>query len=285
MMLKFSVNEGIYGKESLKKSITRIANFGYDGVELAGEPHILKVKNVTNLLEAFGLEISSICGIYTIDRDLSNTDSLKRADGIQYVKDCITFASDLNAKIVIVVPSPIGKKRSTIPLFEEWKLACESIYELGQFAADLGVQLVVEALNRYETYLVNKIGQALKLCNEVGLETVGVMIDTFHMNIEDNSIPDAIRKIGNKLFHVHIADSNREAAGFGHIDFNSILKALIEINYNGYITMEFVTPKSEMFGKNTSLSGNEMFNLHTSQSINHIKKTLSQILTPTHIEV
>lgn len=271
-MLKYSVNEGIYGQEPLGASIERIAHFGYDGVELVGEPYSLKVKFVRSLLKSHGLEASSICGIYTLDRDLSNIDPSVRENAIRYVKDCVVFASELGAKIVIVVPSPVGKKSPTAPFNEEWRLACESIHNIGQFAAGLGVQLAIEALNRYETYLINKISQSLKLRNEVDLENVGVMVDSFHMNIEEMSIAEEIKKAASQLIHVHIADSNREAAGFGHIDFRSLLQALINIKYKGYITMEFVPPKIESHIEDFLTAENEIFNLHTGQSINYIKK-------------
>jgi len=277
-MLKYSVSEGIYGQEPLEVSLERIARFGYNGVELAGEPYSLKVKFVRDLLKVHGLEASSICGQYnTPDRDLSNTDPSMRANAIRYVKNCITFASELGAKIVIVVPSPVGKKNPTVSLNEEWRLACESIYRVGQFAADLGVQLAIEALNRYETYLINKIEQALKLRDEVNLENVGVMIDSFHMNIEEKSIPEEIKKAASHLIHVHIADSNREAAGFGHIDFRSLLQALIKIKYRGYITMEFVPPKPGYYIEDSPTTKNEIFNLHTSQSINYMKKLYQEL--------
>jgi len=113
----------------------------------------------------------------------------------------------------------------------------------------------------------------------VNLENVGVMIDSFHMNIEENSIPEEIKKATNHLIHVHIADSNRKAAGFGHIDFRSLLQALIDIKYKGYITMEFVPPKPKYYeeGSFTAAAENEIFNLHTSQSINYIKKLYQEL--------
>ncbi len=272
-MFKYSVNEGIYGEEPLKASIERIAHFGYDGVEISGDPYNLNVKAVKELLKANGLEASSICGVYTQERDLSNADPVVRMRTVQYVKDCVLFASELGAKIVIVVPSLICKTIHSAPLEEEWQFACESISEAGQFAAGMGVQLAIEPLNRYESYLVKRVDQALKLRNEIGLDNVGVMVDTFHMNIEEKSIPEAIKKTANHLIHVHIADSNREAAGFGHIDLHSLMEALLEIKYRGYIAMEFVLPRTNSSYKSYSpIEEEEILKLHTGQSINHMKK-------------
>lgn len=277
-MFKYSVNNVIYGQEPLEKSIKRIAASGYDGVEIVGEPYSLKVNVVRGLLKEYGLEASSICGIYTSNRDLSSANTSMRLDAIRYVKDCITFANELGTEIVIVVPSLVGRTNPVTSLKEEWKLACGSIREAGKFAADFGVQLVIEPVNRFEAYLINKTSQALKLRDEVGLENVGVMIDSFHMNIEEKSIPEAIKKAAGHLRHVHIADSNREAAGFGHIDFRSLLKTLLEVKYKGYITMEFVLPKSENYKEDSPKAESEIFDLHTRQSINFMKKLCQELV-------
>ncbi len=276
-MFKYSINHGIYGKEPLEASIKRIACSGYDGVELVGEPYILKAEIVRDLLKAYEIKASSVCGIYTLDRDLSNVDPSVRMNAVCYVKDCIIFASKIGAQIVIVVPSSVGKMTPSTRLDQEWHLARESIYEAGQFAKGLGVYLAIEALNRYETYLINKISQALKLRDEVDLENVGVMIDSFHMNIEERSIPETIKKAASHLIHVHIADSNREAAGFGHIDMRSLLQALIKIKYKGYIAMEFVPPKSEYCIEGYPVIENETLDLHTNQSINYLKKLYQDV--------
>ena len=271
-MLKYSVSEGIYGQEPLEVSVERIAQFGYDGVEIAGEPYSLKASVVQELLKANGLEASSICGDYTSERDLSNVDPIVRANAVRYVKDCVIFASELGAQVVIVIPSSWCKTANFTLLDEEWKLARESICEAGQFAAGLGIQLAIEALNRYETYLINNITQALKLRDEVDLDNVGVMIDAFHMNIEERSIPEAIKKAAGNLIHVHIADSNREAAGFGHTDLRSLLQALLEIKYEGYIVMEFGLQSINSYLVSSPAAKDETLKLHTGQSINYMKK-------------
>jgi sugar phosphate isomerase/epimerase len=229
------------------------------------------------LLKAYGLEASSICGIYTPDRDLSNADPSVRANAVRYVKDCVAFASELGALVVIVVPSSVGKTTPSAPLDEEWRLACESIRDAGQFAAGLGVRLAIEVLNRYETYLVNRIDQAIKLRDEVGLDSVGVMVDAFHMNIEERSIPEAIKNAADHLIHVHIADSNREAVGFGHTDLRSLLRTLLEVRYEGYIVMEFVPPRPNPYLAASLTTENETFRLHTGQSINHMKKLYQEL--------
>jgi len=107
-----------------------------------------------------------------------------------------------------------------------------------------GVKLVIEPINRYETNLINTVEEALGLIEAVeeaqaGIENVcGLLLDTFHMNIEEPSIRDSIVRAGDRVAHVHVADSNRWPPGYGHIDFGEIYRTLDEIGYEGYISAE-----------------------------------------------
>ena len=123
----------------------------------------------------------------------------------------------------------------------------EGLKEAGEYALKNNIRLTLEAWNRYETYLITKLDMALKMVNEVGLENVGVMGDTFHMNIEESNMGDAIRNVGKKLYYLHIADSNRAAPGRGHIDFEEIAQALKDIDYNGWISMELLPAAANPF--------------------------------------
>ncbi len=114
----------------------------------------------------------------------------------------------------------------------------ESIRACGEYAASSGVNLTLECWNRYGTYLLNRLEQAVRLWRETGLPNGGVMADTYHMNIEERSLPQAIRETRELLNHVHLSDSNRAAPGQGHIDFGSVLQALAEIGYRGYLAFE-----------------------------------------------
>ncbi|MBI2247446.1 MAG: sugar phosphate isomerase/epimerase, partial [Armatimonadetes bacterium] len=102
------------------------------------------------------------------------------------------------------------------------------------------VRLLIEPINRYETDYLNTIGETLEIINRVGAARIRVLADTFHMNIEERSIEDALRACGRRLGHVHVADSNREAPGFGHLDFAGILSVLDEVGYSGFLSAEIV---------------------------------------------
>jgi sugar phosphate isomerase/epimerase len=270
--MKFSVTQWIFGNEELETSLKRLKKFGYDGVELAGEPKTMDMNGIQSLLTKYELECTSICGIYTAERDLASSNPAIRANAVQYVKDCVDMAERLGATVVIVVPTPVGKSAPDTNAQEEWSNAVASLKEAGAYAETKNIFLAIEALNRFETYLVNKLDLAKKLVEEVSCSRVGIMADLFHMNIEERNHTAAIRNIAAFLAHVHIADNTREAAGLGQTDFVEVMRTLLDIGYNGSITMEFMPPVSNPYlvvQKNDS--GEALFDQYTQQSIHHIK--------------
>jgi len=258
--MKYSVSNWIYGNEPLELTLARLARFGYDGVELEGEPGKYNVDEVNNLLRKYNLKVFSIAGIYpwpTDERDLANPDPEVRRKAIEYLKKTIDFAADLASPLVIVVPSAVGKAspvgRSDTEeawlanIERDWNYAVESVKEVSDYAEKARVYLAIEPINRYETYLVNTAEQAIKFVSEVDSEFVKIHLDCFHMNIEEKDIAESIRKTGPLLINLHVADSNRQAVGNGHIDFKAVMKALLDINYQGAIAMEPLPPVSNPF--------------------------------------
>jgi len=276
-VVKFSVTQWIYGEESLETTVKRLSKFNYDGIELKGEPKEVNVRETKQLLKKYGLEVSSICGIYTPERDLINANEKIRRNAIRYVKDCIEMAANFNAKVVIVVPSAVTKTRSMAPLDMEWNWAIESLKEVGDYGAELSVILALEALNRFETYFVNKMDQLLRLMKDVNSKNVRVMADTFHMNIEEVNLAEAIRRADKNLVHVHLSDSNRQAVGMGHIDFHSIVNALKDISYDRYLTMEFLPPAADPYIAIKGFRDVEFYDTFTRESIEFTKKIWAEV--------
>ena len=128
----------------------------------------------------------------------------------------------------------------------------------------------LEPWNRYETYFLNRLEQAVELWRATGLSNGGVMGDTFHMNIEEASIPDALRGAKGLLNHVHLADSNRAVAGRGHTDFRPILQALLDIEYDGYLSFEVMPPSGDPMGSR-QVPDPESFDADTKQAIERLK--------------
>lgn len=276
-MFNYSATQWIFGNESLEDSLKRLKKYGYQGVELAGEPYSIDVEETKELLKKYELECSTICGIYTPERDLSSSNDEIRKNAVEYVKNSVDLAKTLNASTVIVVPTRVGKLGPETTLEEEWNNAILSVKEAGLYAKEQGITLAIEALNRYETYLVNNLTLALRFVEEVNVEGVGIMADLFHMSIEERSMTESIKKISRYLAHVHIADNTREAAGLGQTDFRPVISLLKELGYKGYITMEFLPAVSNPYVASGIRGESTIFDDFTKQSIEHMKEIVGAI--------
>jgi sugar phosphate isomerase/epimerase len=271
--MKYSVSNWIYGDEKLEKTLTRLSDLGYDGIEMKGEPEIYyEWKETKEKIDSYGLQTSSIAGIYPwpSERDLANPDPEMRRKAVDYVKKCVDFASCLEAPLVIVVPSSVAKTRPLVGREKEWKLAVDSVSDIARYAEDRGILIAVEPINRYETYLLNTAEQALRFIREVDSEPVKIMLDCFHMNIEESNPAGAIRISGENLIHLHIADSNRQSVGRGHTDFASIMKALKEIGYESYLAMEPLPPISDPYL--AAKESPQNFDLYAKECIQHLRE-------------
>lgn len=227
--------------EPIETTIARLGRCGYDGIEISGEPSTYDAGSVRGLLEQRGLECWGAVTLMTGGRDLVHEDAYVRLGSVQYVKDCLTLVSDLGGKILTVVPSTVGKVTAMASPAEEWSWAVEGLRECQAHAEQVGVRIGVEPLTRFETYFINRHDQALALADEVG-GNCGVCLDVFHMNIEEADVGAAIRAAGDRLVDFHVADNNRMPPGQGTLDWEAIVRELVGIGYDGYLTVEFVAP-------------------------------------------
>lgn len=243
----YSATQWIFGNEDVAVTAQRLSNLGYDGIELAGEPSAYRASDVGSVLARHALALTSICGIYTPARDISHPDPSTRASGVRYITSCAELARSLGASVVIVVPTAVGRVAPVATRGEEWSWAVESLRDAADGAAEHDVRLVIESLNRYETYLINTLSVAAQMAREVDRPNVGLMADLFHMNIEEPDISASIRVGGDLVWHVHLADSNRRPPGMGHTDFAAAISALKDIGYHGSLTMEFLPSTSNPY--------------------------------------
>jgi sugar phosphate isomerase/epimerase len=257
--MKYSISNWIYADEPLPVTFQRLQKYGYDGVELVGEPQRYDIQEVKELCQEFGLSVLSVLGwsIWPLERDLAHPDSQLRQKALQYATECVDLAVAVEAPLVVVIPasagrtSPIGQPDSgeawKEAMAREWDYAVESVKAAAAYAEERGVLIAIEPINRYESFLVNNVDQGLRFVQEVGSEVVKLHLDTFHMNIEDKDLAEAVRKAGALLVNMHISDSQRGAVGHGHTDFVAIIQALKEINYQGALTMEPLPPIPDAF--------------------------------------
>jgi D-psicose/D-tagatose/L-ribulose 3-epimerase len=225
--------------------IDRVRNIGFDAIEICVEdPQTIDIASIRRALDKAGLR-ATVCGAFGPDRDLSSEDAGPREGGLRYLERCAEIAQGLGAPAVIgPMYSAVGKTRLLGPAEREaqWQLAVEGVQRAADFAAEKGVALAVEPLNRFETDLLNTVEQAMRFLQRVDRASVGLLLDTFHMNIEEASIPDAIRQAGDRLFHFHACANHRGTPGRDHLPWPAIVRALRDIRYDGPVVIEAFTP-------------------------------------------
>jgi sugar phosphate isomerase/epimerase len=175
-----------------------------------------------------------------------------------FINDMIEFGARFGA------PTIIGSMQGCLEEGVEREQAlvwlAEGLNELGQEAAANGVNLIFEPLNRYETDLINKLGDSVELIKSAKCKNIFLLADLFHMNIEEESIAGAIRSFGDYIGYVHFVDSNRRPAGMGHIDFAEVAQILNEIGYDGYASAEALPyPDSDKAAAQTIAAFRKLF--------------------------
>ncbi len=231
----------------LEANLARVASFGYDGVELAiRDPNLVDVENLEALVSRVNLRVPAIgTGQAWGEEGLSFTDpdpAVRRA-AIERIKSQVPVAARFGASIIIGLIRGIVKPGVDSAQAMDWLV--EALRECSQAARLQSIRLALEPINRYETTLINNTAQGLELIERVGADNFGLLLDTFHMNIEEPVIEESIRTCGARVFHVHVADSNRWYPGAGHLDFKSILGQLPTIGYQGWVSGEFL-PKPDL---------------------------------------
>ena len=229
-------------KGDLPGNLAKIAGWGYDGVELAiRDPKLVDGDELVRIVSAHGLGLPAIgTGQAWGEEGLSFTDPdpAIRAAAIERAQAHIPFAAKTGAVIIIGLLRGIARKETSQEQAMEWLVS--ALQECCAAARPFGVRFALEPINRYETTLVNNAAQGMELLERVAAANMGLLLDTFHMNIEEAVIEDSIRMCGDRIFHFHVADSNRWHPGAGHLDFRSILDALSATGYDGYVSGEFM---------------------------------------------
>jgi sugar phosphate isomerase/epimerase len=231
-------------KGDLDANLARIASLGYDGVELAiRDPRLIDLDELERVVRSHHLTVPAIgTGQAWGEEGLSFTDpdpAVRRA-AIERIKSHAPVAARFNALIIIGLVRGTLRPKSGVDHAQAMNWLVEALQECCTAAAPLGVGLALEPINRYETTLINNAAQGLELIERVGADNFGLLLDTFHMNIEEPRIEDSLRQTGGHIFHFHVADSNRWYPGAGHLDFRSILKTLLDTGYTGFVSGEFL---------------------------------------------
>ena len=229
---------------------TTVKEMGFDGFEVAMfEPNDLPIAQIRRAFEAVDVEVT-VCAILPVTINPINPDENVRRKSVQHLIRCVEATSELGARLIGgPLYAPIGYFPEHRPNQQEWEWAIETFKTVGEALDRFEVDLSIEPVNRSETFFIRKAEEAKELCKRVGHPRIGVTIDTFHANIEERGIPDAIEFLGPYLKHIHASENDRGVLGQGHVDFRVIISALRKIGYDGYLMVEgFGFSPGEQFG-------------------------------------
>jgi len=237
--------------EPLPATLRRLREAGFDGVELALEPATTDAAEVRRQLADHGLRCAGGLAMLMGGRDLFHEDPYVRSGTIEYLRDAIRLCADLGGSFVTVPPT-VGKVTLVAAAHEEWSWYVDSLAACLPLADELGVRLAAEPLNRFESYMINRADQAVRLAEDTG-ETCGVCLDIFHMHMEEADWHAAIRATEQRLVHFHVADNNRLPPGQGAVDWPALIDTLLDADYDGWLSVEFMpaldrSPLSERSG-------------------------------------
>jgi sugar phosphate isomerase/epimerase len=227
--------------EPIEVTIRRLAKYGYQSIEIEGEPSKYNTTEVRGLLKEHGLFCFGSVSLMFEGRDLIHADEAVRASTVQYLKDCITMVKELEGREMTIVPSQVGKVAAMASEEEEWAWAVEGLKEVYGHSEKEGVVIGLEPLNRFETNFLNRHDQALLLAEAVG-PNCGICLDAFHINIEEADLHQAILNTSDRLVAFHVADNNRMACGQGDYDWVRLVTTLKAAGYDSALTVEFVAP-------------------------------------------
>ena len=234
--------EAVAFKGDFAANVTKIAAWGYDGVELAvRDPSLVNAGELERVVAEHGLVVPAIgTGQAWGEEGLSFTsdDPAVRAAAIERIASHVPLAAHLDAIVILGLIRGITPEGQTHEQSMEYLV--EAIQQCATAAAGTSVRFALEPMNRYETDLIHTAADGLELIERVGADNFGLLLDTFHMNIEEADIGESIRACGDRIFHFHVADSNRWYPGAGHLDFASILDELEETGYGGFVSGEFM---------------------------------------------
>ena len=226
--------------DELEVSIPKARAAGFDAVELfTSSADAVDTDILSGLLDKYGVKLAAVgtgAGKVLHQLHLASPDKGIRRKARGFISSMIEFGGRFGAPAII--GSMQGFVETGVERVQSLGWLAEGLSELGSTAAAYGVNLIFEPLNRYETNLINRLADGVELIKSVKCKNILLLADLFHMNIEEESIAACLRKFGDYIGYVHFVDSNRRAAGMGHIDLAEVARALSEIGYDGYVSAE-----------------------------------------------
>ena len=286
-MNKIGIHYGYMTKEwitDFNRCISKASELGFDVLEISvsrfldiskfDREKIKKFAEEKNIAFSFNFGLSK-------EYDISSENDSIRKNGIAYLKKILELVSSMGGTSFSGVNyaawgASLTKDESKKFYIER---SINSMKEVIKEAEDLGINYSIEVLNRFEQFIINTCDEAIDFINRVDSPNLKIHLDTFHMNIEEKNIKDAIIKAGNRLGHVHICENNRNLPGNGHIPWDEVFGAIRRINYRGFIVIESFVQSGDEIGNALNVWRNliekENLDLELSKSLAFVKNKLS----------
>ena len=243
--MKFGTLYSYWGNEwkcDYFQTAKKISSLGFDIMEV-GAGHLVSMSDeelarLKDLARDLGLTITSNIGPAK-NKDVAAADEATRVRGIQYLSDIMKAMDKLDSRRLVGVQYTYWPNDfSDLDKPAIWARGVESVKKLGKVAEQYNVEMCLEVVNRFETHILNTVDEANQFCDEVDNKNVIILLDTFHMNIEEDNIPDAIRRAKGRLGQLHVGEGNRKLPGEGSLPWGEIGQALRDIRFDKSVVME-----------------------------------------------
>ena len=228
--------------------VDRVAALGLDFIEIP----LMDVDDVhpgpiRKRLDGAGIDVVTST-VLSETTDISSTAPEVRAAGVHYLRRCVDVTAELGAsQLSGVIYGMHGKRPSSRPGEQDWAWSAECLAQVAEHAAEQGIALGLEPVNRYESPLVNTCEQAVRLAEMIGAPNMRIHLDTYHMNIEEKSWAEPVMLAGDRLCHLHLCENDRGIPGTGLVAWDELFGALGRMRYDGYAGLEsFVDVSGDM---------------------------------------
>lgn len=255
----------------------KLKGLGADGLEIdLADLETLPVEKLKSHQAETGVEVTFTTAIDKEHNPISE-DKGQRDRAVNFLKDRIEVASEIGVSTLGgVLYAPWGEFTGDVRTEQEWEYAKETLSRVLPFAEENGVSLALEPVNRYETYFMNTVETGKKLVEELDNPNVGLLLDTYHMHIEEKSQYEAIKLAGDDLLHLHLCENDRGVPGTGQLDWKGVFRGIDEIEYDDWVVIESFVPAIEEVATNTAIWREVAPDAETigSEGLNYIKENL-----------
>ncbi|MEL6250439.1 MAG: sugar phosphate isomerase/epimerase family protein [Bacteroidota bacterium] len=254
-MVKFAASTWLWTSPFQKDSLhllEKVKRMGFDAVEIPVEyPELIDVSETKKVLDDLELEVV-VCGAFGPNRDLTNEDSNIHENCFQYIRECFDICNAWDAGFLVgPMYAAVGKARMLSPedRKKEWELAVKNLRKVCEMAGAKGLSIAIEPLNRFETDLVNTAEDVMRLVKDINHPSAKVILDSFHMTIEERNLKTAFETVGEHLIHVQVSENYRGTPGTGLTPWHDLKAGMESIGYEGVVSIEsFTSELKELAG-------------------------------------